>query len=148
MYERKEIEFSEDELLTKAYDRYFCLQTEAEQKEYENMRNRKSERLGPQCIVLNYSQPERTAELERIAMKNLAEEVGKYITSGYPADEIRGIITARLFFGNYTKQNHPGNRGRGWCDADLAVWLNWIRSGMPDGEWHLYYGKLLKSHLI
>lgn len=54
-------------------------------------------------------------------------------------------IIARLFFGNYAKQNHPGNRGRGWCDADLELWINWVRAGIPDGEWHLYYGKLLKS---
>jgi hypothetical protein len=56
-----------------------------------------------------------------------------------------GIILARIFLGNYAKQNHPGNRGRGWSDADLALWLNWIRAGLPGEEWHVYYGKLIKS---
>jgi hypothetical protein len=146
MCEKTQIVFSKDELLTSVYERYYGLQAEAEQKEYENMRNRKSERLGPQCIVLNYSQPERTADLERTAMKNVAEEVRKYIASGDPAAEMKGIIIARLFFGNYAKHNHSGNRGRGWCDADLALWMNWVRAGMPDCEWHLYYGRLLKSN--
>jgi len=48
-------------------------------------------------------------------------------------------------YDNYAKQNHPGNRGRGWSDADLALWLNWIRAGLPGDEWHVYYGKLIKS---
>jgi hypothetical protein len=146
MNEKPEIEFSEKELLVKVYDRYFGLQAEAQKKEYEDMRNRKSERLGPQCTVLNYSQPEGTLGMERNEMKNIAAEIRKYMISGDPIKETEGIIITRLFFGNYAKQNHPGNRGRGWCDADLYLWLNWVRSGMPDGEWHLYYGKLLKSH--
>ena len=132
--------------LTNAYDRYFGLQAEAEKKEYDDMRKRKSERLGPQCIVLNYSQPCGTLEEERSAMKEVASEVKRYILSGDPLQETHGIILARLFFGNYAKHNHPANRGRGWNDPDLSLWMNWIRIGQPGGEWHIYYGQIIKQH--
>jgi len=136
---------SEKELLTKTYDRYFGLQAEAERIEFEDMKSRKSERVGQQCIVLHYSNPETTIEQERSAMNDIAREVLGHIISGDPGQETHGIILARIFFGNYAKQNHPGNRGRGWSDADLALWLNWIRAGLPGDEWHVYYGKLIKS---
>jgi hypothetical protein len=144
MDEKNNTPVSEKELLIKAYDRYFGLQAEAEKKEFEDMRNRKSERVSQQCTVLYYSQPEGTLEEERSAMKGIAAEVKNYVLSGDPLQEPHGIILARLFFGNYAKQNHPGNRGRGWSDADLSLWLNWIRAGQPGDEWHIYYGQLIK----
>ena len=138
----------EKELLTKAYDRYFGLQAEAEKKEFDDMRNRKSERLGPQCTVLHYSQPYGTLDEERSAMKQIACEVKKYVLSGDPYQVTQGIILARLFFGNYAKNNHPANRGRGWNDPDLSLWMNWIRNGQPGEEWHIYYGQIIKLHAI
>jgi hypothetical protein len=129
---------AEIDSLSKVYDRYYGIQAEAAQREFENMNNRKSERLGPQVHVLHYSYPKESPEAERIAMKEFAEEVYSLLTSEDPVKENEGVILSKLFFANYAKQNHPGNRGRGWSDAELARWQNWIRDGMPEGEWHLY----------
>jgi hypothetical protein len=126
------------DLLRKVYDRYYGIRAEAAQQEFENMNNRKSERLGPQVHVLHYSYPKESSEAERIAMKEFAEEVYPLLTSEDPVKENEGVILSKLFFANYAKQNHPGNRGRGWSDAELALWQNWIRNGMPEGEWHFY----------
>jgi hypothetical protein len=132
---------TETDLLNRVYDRYFGMQAEAAQKEFEDMNNRKSERLGPQVHVLHYSYPEKSPEAERIAMNDIATEVSPLLTSGDPLKEQDGMILTRLFFGNYAKQNHPGNRGRGWSDPEIASWENWVRTGMPEGEWHLYLYK-------
>lgn len=144
MEDKPGTEYSEQEVLTRVYDRYFGLQAEAEKKEFEDMKNRKSERLGPQCIVLHYSLPAETLEEERTTMKNFASEIGELLTPYDSSREQQAMIRAVIFFGNYARQNHPANRGRGWSDAELALWLNWIRAGLPGGEWHLYYGKILK----
>ncbi len=135
---------NEIDLLRKVYDRYYGIQAEAAQQEFEDMNNRKSERLGPQVHVLHYSYPKESPEAERIAMKEFAEEVYPLLTSGDPVKENEGLILSKLFFANYAKQNHPGNRGRGWSDAELALWQNWIRAGMPEGKWHLYMLKTNK----
>ena len=135
---------TEIDLLKKVYDRYYGIQAEAAQQEFEDMNNRKSERLGPQVHVLHYSYPKESPEAERIAMKEIAKEVYPLLTSGDTVKENEGVILSKLFFANYAKQNHPGNRGRGWSDAELALWQNWIKAGMPEGEWHLYMLKTNK----
>lgn len=136
---------TEIDLLRKVYYRYYGIQAEAARQEFEDMNNRKSERLGPQVHVLHCSYPKESPEAERIAMKEIAEEVYPLLTSGDTVKENEGVILSKLLFANYAKQNHPGNRGRGWADAELALWQNWIKAGMPEGEWHLY---LLKTNKL
>jgi len=81
---------TEIDMLKRIYDRYYGIQAEADWQEFTDMNDRKSERLGPQVHVLHYSYPKESPEAERIAMKEIAEEVYPLLTSGNPVKENEG----------------------------------------------------------
>jgi len=88
--------------------------------------------------ALAFCTPGGTVEQERKLMKEAQEFATKLIKADKEED---AVMMAKLFGGNFFGKS-PIEHGRGWKDPEVLCWINWIKEGCPEKEWHLYQQKI------